>query len=145
MLLVVYTNISLRKLPLIIISKMFQILILKLLLNIAWADGNMRAWPRWWAGGWPLPPPTKCSQSNQRPRLVYIAILVTQGLSTSHVGQKVCVHAWPSRGVGGLRQIPPPKPSAVTTCCDTHKGGRDSKKKCRLKRYRCHIIWGKYR
>jgi hypothetical protein len=30
-------------------------------------------------------------------------------------------------------------------CLPVFKGGRDSKKKCRLKRYRCYITWGKYR
>ncbi len=38
--------------------------------------------------------------------------------------------------------------NGVISCmlsCLGSKGGRDSKKKCRLKRYRCHITWGKYR
>ncbi len=56
--LIVYTNISLRKLPLIIIAKYVWNFILKVLLNIVWADGNMRAQPSRWAGGDrnPLPP-----------------------------------------------------------------------------------------
>jgi hypothetical protein len=32
---------------------MFEILILKLCLNIVWTDGNLHAWPSRWEGGQP--------------------------------------------------------------------------------------------
>ncbi len=71
-----------------------------------------------------MPPPTKWSRSVARdlcPHSVYTAIS-SFGASPrqSHIGQKEGVCARPSRVVGGLRQIPPPMPSAIMPHYDTH-------------------------
>jgi hypothetical protein len=125
MLLVVYTNISLRKLPLIIISKNvwnfnFEIVI----------EYCVDRWQRecmtqsWWGGRPDAPSHQVQSKRCTRPSptySMYPPCTSIWGISTSVPRRPKGAHMCTTQfGGGGLRQIPPPTQSAVVPHYNTH-------------------------
>jgi hypothetical protein len=110
---------------------MFEILILKLCLNIVWADDNVHAQPSRWERGQPDVPSHQVKlKPCTRPSPTYSTYIHVQPCSSfetsprqSNIGQKACACARPNWGWGGGGKYPHPrqvKSCQVTTHIMAH-------------------------